>query len=224
MGISESSDANGLKVLDLGDTGLRWVKRRLAARPDLPLRNALGGIALEDGSCWTWAIPGSTVTWRDLEAGLPAGVTQEAHREAVTHFIVQFLSVARHVAVIEDHDASTTDPWLTTNPPKSPWLPFDQHIYWYADSPDRSAVNDFLLAGVGLFTTIALTSLATWPPTRGLAGTVFTELANDARHVLVDAFDFEGWAVWSRTGDQPDKAMTTAAMRRGRMGGEATRS
>ena len=105
---------------NLGDVGMAWVKGRLAGSNYLPLRRALSSLSLESGRCWTWATPRSSVAERDFVSGLPPGVTQESQREAITHFVVNYLSHEGRIAIIEDHDAGPSDEWLTTNPPSSP--------------------------------------------------------------------------------------------------------
>jgi hypothetical protein len=71
-------------------------------------------------------------------------------------------------------------------------------VYWYATDPDGTLLRKVLNWGFGLFNCMALTRLGTsWPPARLTSARVRT-LAEVADHVVVDAFDFEGTAVWSR--------------------------
>jgi hypothetical protein len=125
-------------------------------------------------------------------------VSQESHREAVTELVVSYLRYPGRIAIIEDYTASPSAEWLTRDPPNAPWLAYGDHLYWYATSPQQPALDDFLGAGVGLHMCIALTTApAGWPP-RALVEREVANLGRLADHFIMDAYDFEGWVIWSR--------------------------
>jgi hypothetical protein len=117
----------------------------------------------------------------------------------LARFMMQFLEVGGRLAILEDHDASATDPW--PDGARGNWLSNDKFVYWYATNPN--SVDLMLDSGLGLFNCIALTR-----PVSGfgshaqqqVSDTELTEMARAADHVVVDAFDFEGFVIWNRPG------------------------
>jgi hypothetical protein len=88
---------------------------------------------------------------------------------------------------------------MIASPPISPWVAHNNRLYWYSTSPERSAVEQFLGDGVGLYTVIALAQHpGRWPPHNPLTRDDIREMALAVDHFAVDAYDFEGWVVWSR--------------------------
>jgi hypothetical protein len=105
----------------LGTVGLEYIKTRLDRNK--PLRQALAERLFEQGEVWTWAPVGTNFDLVDLrDGGLPAGVTQESHWDLMTGFVVEYLAQNGRLAIIEDHDSTPDDPWLT-NDPDRPALP-----------------------------------------------------------------------------------------------------
>ena len=196
-----------LSRVSLGSAGLTHVKDRLGGNEyasNKPLRHALLKLSIDQGEVWTWAAPTATFTLLDLHAGgLPDGITQEDHRDVMTDFSVDYLAGTGRLAIIEDHDSTPFDPWLTKEarlPAGLPRLAVDDHLYWYTTEPRRGLVSDLTLWGFGLFKCMALTHTSgPWPPASPLTPADFDVLANRTDHIVVDAFDFEGFVVWSRT-------------------------
>ena len=167
-----------------------------------PLRQALKVRLQDQGDAWTWPPRGTNLTLVDLhDSDLPDGATQQIHWDLMMDFVVQYLAQDRRIAIIEDDSSAPGDPWLTKQPllPSSlPRLGVDHNLYWYVTEPDPGAVENLMRWGFGLFKTMALTRHnSQWPP--GHAGTAadLERLANAADHVVVDAFDFDGFVVWT---------------------------
>src|SRR3979490_1406823 len=118
-----------LSRVSLGSAGLTHVKDRLGGNEyasNKPLRHALLKLSIDQGEVWTWAAPTATFTLLDLHAGgLPDGITQEDHRDVMTDFSVDYLAGTGRLAIIEDHDSTPFDPWLTkaTRRPAGPPTP-----------------------------------------------------------------------------------------------------
>jgi hypothetical protein len=196
-------DRPRLSRISLGANGLAHIKGRLGIDEytrNKPLRNALAGLRFEDGEAWTWALPGVTFDLDDLrDAGLPEGITQEMHWDAMTEFALAYLANGVRLAIIEDHDSSPTDPWLAKEPVLPPRLGMGNHLYWYSTSADPTQIAETTTSGFGLFKCMVLTEQKSpWPPVSPLTPVDLKGLANRADHIVVDAFDFEGFVVWSR--------------------------
>jgi hypothetical protein len=119
----------------------------------------------------------------------------------MTGFVVEYLAQNGRLAIIEDHDSTPDDPWLTNDPDRPalpPRLGFRDHLYWYASEPNPILISDLMRWGSGLFRCMALTRpKGQWPPEEAVAAVDLRDLAAAADHIVVDAFDFEGFAVWS---------------------------
>jgi hypothetical protein len=154
---------------------------------------------LDDGEVWTWASPGTSVTVGDLEGGLPGGMSQADHRQQLIGFIADYLQASGRLALIEDHDASPSDPWLASEPVLPPRLACGKRVYWYIRIPERLAVDESLRWGLGLFNCIALSSYPLVIQESGqLTVPAIDLIAYATEHVVLDAFDFEGFIIWSR--------------------------
>lgn len=69
---------------------------------------------------------------------------------------------------------------------------------WYVTEPDPAAVDDLMRWGFGLFKTMALSRHnCQWPPAHAGTAADLERLANAADHIVVDAFDFDGFVVWT---------------------------
>ena len=167
--------------------------------PSYPLRDALDHLHLEDGTWWTWAPPGSEILAPDLEEGrLPPGVGQHEVQEQALEFVSEYLAEAGRLALLEDWAASPSDPWITKDQPPAERFACGTRLYWYATEP--AMVRPMLLWGGRLFCCVVLAPVA-FPVTSGAV--IDTEqvraLGSTADHFLLDAFDFEGYVVWSRS-------------------------
>ena len=114
-------------------------------------------------------------------------------------FIVKYLGPGGRLALIEDA-GSPSDAWLTREPDLPPRLACDDRLYWPIELPDPTAVSDSLRWGLGLFSCIVLTpqQLPKLERPGQLTPAQIVSLANLAQHVVVDAFDFEGFIIWDR--------------------------
>jgi hypothetical protein len=189
-----------LNRTSLGTAGLDHVKSRLWS--NLPLGRALGERPLEQGEAWTWAAPGANLTLADLRDGDLTPSERDSHQSLLMDFVVEYLATNGTVVIIEDHEATPDDPWLATEPDLPPSLPrlgFGEHLYWFAVEPKRELVADLMRWGFGLFKCMALAqSTDRWPPATELTATDIAGLGRQADHVVVDAFDFDGFVIWSR--------------------------
>jgi hypothetical protein len=184
----------------LATAGIEHIKTRLDWNK--PLREALKVRIQDDGEAWTWAPPGANLNLMDLhDSDLPDGVTQQMHWDLMTDFVVEYLSQDGRLAIIEDDSSTPTDPWLTKErlvPINVPKLGVADDLYWYVTQPDRGAVQDLMRWGFSLFKTMALTRpTSQWPPAHAVTLADVQCLANTADHIVVDAFDFDGFVVWS---------------------------
>jgi len=198
------SDYSQWRSVQLDSHALEFVRGRLGIgvdlRPGLPLRRALRQLPLEAGKVWIWAPMSAHLERVDFDGGLPAGITPNDHRDLLTHFLQDYLSRPGRFAILEDHDAAATDTFLASKPPGS-FLSYEDYVYWQAARSD--SVNSMLQFGLGLFNCIAMTRPSTrWEglPPVDLTAEDIDEIANATEHVALDAFDFEGFLVWSRPG------------------------
>ena len=114
--------------VSLGVAGLVHAKNRLDR--DKPLRRALSQLDLDQGDVWTWAASEATFTLEGLrDASLSEGITQESHWDAVAEFVAAYLQQPMRLAIVEDHDASPTDPWLANEPVLPPRLGLGNDLY-----------------------------------------------------------------------------------------------
>jgi len=194
-----------LARVSLGTVGFQHIRDRLQVDPsryfgDRPLRQALARLPLDDGVAWTWAPRGSVPTLAELRRGvLPGKTNQTRHRNLLVHFVLKHLTSNGRLALIEDESLKPRDSWLTKEPPLPQWLGFRKHVYWYATEPDIALIRKVLVWGLGFYQCMVLTpSPDEWPPKR-LSSVQIERLAQTAEHVVVDAFDFWGYVVWSRS-------------------------
>lgn len=194
-----------LTKVRLGGDALKFLRGRLGVgvvlRPGLPLRAALSQQPLDGGEVWTWAPNDAHFESSDFERGLPQDITPRDHLQLLKGFLQEYLDKPGHLVILEHHDAGSSDPFLAREPPGST-LVYQDFVYWYATN--SGAVNSLLQSGLGLFNCIALTR-----PSRRWAGLPPVDLIADdfhyfaeaAEHFAVDAFDFEGFLLWSRAAD-----------------------
>lgn len=191
-----------LARVNLGAAGLDHVKDRIAW--GMPLSRVLGDLLLEQGEAWTWAPPSADLHITDLaDSDLPDGVTQESQWDLMKDFVVEYLAGRERLAIIEDRESSPNSQWLKTQaelPPNLPRLGFGDHLYWYATEPDRVLVADMMRWGFGLFKCMVLTRPGgEWPHDHAVTAADLEGLAPGVDHLVVDAFDFDGFVIWSRT-------------------------
>jgi hypothetical protein len=100
--------------------------------------------------------------------------------------------------ILEDHDASATDLSLKGLENRQTWMPRGEFVYWYANEPDN--VRPVLLAGMGLFTCMALLPKPSqWKSEmpHEITERDISAIAVATEHIVVDAFDFEGFIIWT---------------------------
>jgi hypothetical protein len=190
----------------LGAIGFRHISDRLHVDPSeytakKPLRRALAQLPLDQGVAWTWAPRESVPTLAELRGGiLPGRTKQTRHRNLLVHFVLKYLTSNGDLALIEDESMKPGDPWLTKEPPLPQWLGVGKHLYWYVTEPDIAVIRKVLVWGLGFFQCMALIpSIGEWPPDKRLSSVQIERLAQTADHIVVDAFDFWGYVIWSRS-------------------------
>jgi hypothetical protein len=186
----------------LGEDARRHLKERVGVAkqtPGLPLSTALRRLPLDEGEVWTWAPPGTSVSGRELQGGLPKTMSQRGEQARLVEFIVKYLRPGGRLALIEDGSSPSAE-WLTREPDLPPRVACEDRLYWPIESPDPAAVAKSLRWGLGLFNCIILTPvpLPREQQPGHLSLAQVQSLADLARHVIVDAFDFEGFVVWDR--------------------------
>jgi hypothetical protein len=194
----------GWSRLRVGSSALEFVKGRLGIgtqlRPGLPLRRALSELLLDQGELWTWGPKEAHIQLGDLESGLPDGISQKGQRQMLAHFSEQYLENHGRILILEDHDASPADAFLNSKSARCPWIGLAEYLYWYATEPKQ--VQPVLECGLGLNNCLALSkggsSWSTVKPSL-LTRDEINELARRTDHFVVDAFDSEGFLVWSRS-------------------------
>ncbi len=189
-----------LSRTSLGTAGVEHIKTRL--NWNKPLRQALKVRLQDHGEAWTWAPPGTNLNLVDLhDSDLPDGVTQQNHWDLMTEFVMEYLLQDGRLALIEDDSSTPGAPWLTKDqllPQSLPRIGVDGNLYWYVTEPDPGAVENLMRWGFGLFKTMALSRHnSQWPPAHAGTAADLERLANAADHIEVDAFDFDGFVVWS---------------------------
>lgn len=194
-----------LARVSLETVGFQHITDRLQLDPSdytasKPLRRAFAQLPLDSGVAWTWAPRGSAVTLRDLGRGvLPGGTTQTHLRNLLVNFVVTYLTSKGHLALIED-EVKAARSLASKDPPMADWLGFGKHVYWYTTQPDIAVVRRVLANGLGFFQCMALApSPDEWPPRKRLSTAQIERLAQSTDHVVVDAFDFWGYVIWSRS-------------------------
>ncbi len=174
----------------------------VALRPGLPMRRALADLPFDRGTFWTWAPGGTSIATDDFLSGLPAGITQEGQRALLSRFLREFLAESGRLVIVEDHDASPADPWLKNAGVDRLWTTNGAFVYWCTTSP--ADVDALLRSGLGLFNCIVATqSTDTFllRESERVSDADLVEVAHTSQHVVVDAFDFEGFIVWSRANE-----------------------
>ena len=117
----------------------------------------------------------------------------------VTQFVKSYLASPGRLMILEDHDASPTAPFLREESVTDSWAACGEFLYWFSTNPQT--VESVLHWGIGLFSCMALSRLPShWNPEvqKQVSGTDLSEIAAVAEHIVVDAFDFEGFIAWSR--------------------------
>lgn len=208
--LSSGGRHDDLTVVELDSTAIDYLRERLysgqdAASRRLPLRTALAGLPLNSGTIWTWGPRGVVIHGADLAGGLPDAITQEGHRQALSRLLTDYLAADGKAVLLEDHDASPTDQFMRRRERQTGWKTYNEFVYWYSTTSDQ--VADMLQAGLGLYNCLALTR-----PTetlldnkrRNIQLADIEDMSRATEQIVVDAFDFEGFIVWSRsTSRQP---------------------
>jgi hypothetical protein len=127
-------------------------------------------------------------------------VASQGQRARLVEFIVEYLRTGGRLALIEDALTSPLDAWLAKEPVLPPHLACGARLYWPVELASESAVAESVRWGTGPFTCIAMTPQ---PLSRSVALGQLTvaeivSSAHSSQHVVVDAFDFEGFVIWSR--------------------------
>lgn len=163
------------------------------------LRRALARLPWEEGHAWMWTTlthPPDSETLR--EAGLPERITQESQRRSLTRFVVGYLRGPGRIALIEDFEASPADPPWPEETLKLSRFAVGRHVYWYASQPDQKRVFDTMRWGFSLFKCMALAAPGpAWPGGATVSEAEIARIGEICDHVVVDAYDFEGFVVWS---------------------------
>jgi hypothetical protein len=187
--------------LDLGAVGLDHVEKYFSGDwSTYPLRNALSTLPLNQGRVWTWARSGMRITAQDLRDGLPEGMDPWDQAECLVRYLKSYLAAGDRLVLLEDHDAGPADPWLEKEKDRVPpeRLACADHLYWYATSAPMA--DKFLFSWGGLFSVMALgTNPLEVKPGGTIDERVIRLFGAAVEHFVVDAFDFEGSLVWSRT-------------------------
>jgi hypothetical protein len=189
-----------LAPLELGSVPEAFVRGRIGPGWDAtyPLRGALGRLHFEEGSWWTWAPLGAEIHASAFEEGLPVGMGQDQAQDQAAAFISDYLAQGDRMALLEDFEASPTDTWLSKKQPPDERLACGNRLYWYATAPGM--VAPMMQWGRGLFCCVVLApSGLPVSPGGAISGDQIRTLGAAAQHFLIDAFDFEGYVVWSRS-------------------------
>lgn len=185
-------------AFDLRREGIDFVAEHLWAAPEYPMRQALAELDLRAGHVWTWAPVGTRLTRQDLTDGIPEGMDQGTARAEALRFIERYLESGERLVLLEDYEASPSDPWLS----KEAEIPRERlssgkRLYWYATLAGQ--VEPLLRWGCGLGCCLVLTSSVLGLVARDeLSRQEVIGAASRTDHFLIDAFDFEGYVVWSR--------------------------
>ena len=108
-----------------------------------PLRGALGGLRLEDGVWWTWAPLDAEIRVTALLGGsLPAGMVQSEAQEQAVQFIGGYLAQGGRLALLEDFEASPSDPWLAKDEPPTERLTSRDSSLLVFDGAGDGATDD----------------------------------------------------------------------------------
>ena len=184
--------------VELGADGARFVRGRIGGwtGEGYALREGFAGRQLASGRFWTWSSTGIEVRMSDLEDGLWVGISQREMHDQAVQFISEYLALGSRLALLEDYEASPHDSWLAQRQPPVEQLVCQERLYWYATDP--SMVRPMLLWGKGLFCCVALApTTARLRPGSEVPVELIRGLAAMADYFIVDAFDFEGYMVWS---------------------------
>jgi hypothetical protein len=193
--------AQPLERVELGAVGLEFVADRLTVwseKPALLLHAELTKRDLAVGHVWTWAPYGRVIDAHDLMSGLPEGVTQADHYRVLIGFVSDYLRSSGGVALIEDPEMSPDHSWPPGDPVPDTRTRCGDALCWYATKP--AEVDGIMLRGRSLFFCMVLlppTSGWTNPAPARITSDAIKRFAHAAEHIVVDAFDFEGFIVWS---------------------------
>lgn len=205
-----------LQRRDLGEAGRAYIRERLASGKTLATL-LLQHLDLKDGLTWAelpswatdeeachfsecaWSVTGSYLT-HDLQAraDLPSGF------DATVERVLRLLREREHaVALWEDANAATSDPWIK-NHPEEPLMFLGEEVYYVVTGQSATAAN----------IATALTWMEAWwgspavvatPPAAVAAtlcpGTVLTRdhvqaLVDHLRLLYFEAYDGLGYVFW----------------------------
>ncbi len=188
--------------VDLGSAGLDHVRDRLRSGKALS-RCLLDALPLEQGAVTT-EVPTTVASSELLEPGHGGVVDSEASRTQQIDLIVAHLaSSADAIAVFEDRVARPSDPIMARCPTKV--LTVDDEVYHLLDHRDANAhavevTSSWQASAAGELVVLSCCDPA--PALEFPAQTTQDQLrviADDTRAILVDVFDGEGFAIWSRS-------------------------
>lgn len=205
-----------LKRRDLGEAGRAYIRERLASGKTLS--TLLQHLDFAEGQTWTelppwatdeearhfsecaWSVTGSYLT-HDLQAraDLPSGF------DATVERVLRLLREREHaVALWEDANAETSDPWIK-NHPEEPLMFLGEEVYYVVTGQSATAVN----IADGLTTMVAWwgsPAVVAAPPAAVAAtlrpGTVLTRdhlqtLVDHLRLLFFAAYDGLGYVIWT---------------------------
>lgn len=216
-GDAEGRKVSELREFSLGAEGLRYVASHLSWGHAFS-KCVLERVDLSRGEVFTHlppAVPTAEVvkfdqggklptppqeTWRKTEGGVAIPIPST--RPHLVQTISGFLSGPGSVCVLENADASRSEPWLERCEGRLAF--FGDEVYHVLEATtDEEAIDVSIRRAQSLWTFVgALTSLGnrlSLPDDRGeLTQEIVDSLAERVEQVFVGAYDLEGYVIWSR--------------------------
>lgn len=213
-----------LERRELGEAGLTYIRERLAGGRTLS-RLLLDGLDLAGGTTWAYLPPAMSdvQATRFAEAGLtrlatgtppdvferPDGRWEAVYNVAESFIAAQvgaFLSQElRGVAVWEDPESHTEDPWIRDHP-EEPLLFLGEEVYIALSHSTANptavaaglAVMSAWWGSPAVFAALPAEALQPFLTLRtGIAGEQLHPLVEHCRLLFVAAYDREGYVLWS---------------------------
>lgn len=193
-----------LRPRDLGPIAMRYLRKQLGSGCELARRH-LGSLDVPTAHVWGWLPEGGVELPENYDFGgvlTPKGVTEA--REALVRFIQDYLRGGnKRVLMVEDQVHRRTDPAPRTQDffRRHAAIFTEKCAYLFVTAEDLdlgTSVAETLTMGdnypLNAFLTAGLSSV---PPPDALPR-LLTEISAKTQHIVVSAFDGEGYVVWSK--------------------------
>lgn len=189
--------------IDLGERGIAYVRWSLSHSPSTLASLLLQKIPLDGGHVFAFKpVHVDAVRLHDFHDGVLGQTGASEVRTWVYGFVVTYLQdQGRRYFVVEDVNSQATDPWLRKS--TAQYVTHSQEVYQFLgrEHPSPEAVSKTVAYAKGYVTNSILTAGAGLPILRtkeNLAVSQLLALADRADYILSEAYDGEGFVIWTK--------------------------